>query len=172
MTNRENVLRVIDESDNLAEAAITIYKGPKAIAVYAIQLGLETVKSKRRRVRRRELRAEVRPQFKAGRTTGSVVLTAAAKDRLVRNTRDLFGDDGWMIGDLNLGNMTKEQLVAQAEQEKSSAKGSLRNAQFYAALAEPLAPGQRARDYWKPADARRIKSGVWRDTEAARPSLQ
>jgi hypothetical protein len=31
-----------------------------------------------------------------------VVLTKAAKERLLRNTQELFGDDGWMIGDLNL----------------------------------------------------------------------
>lgn len=172
MSYRDDVIKTLTDADNnIGNAAAVIYDGPKKIALYVIQLGLETLKAKKRRQRRRELRAELRPQFTAGRTTGSIVLSKASKERLVKQTKELFGDDGWQIGDLNLGDFTKEQLLAQAVAERSSAKGSIRNAQFYEALAEPLQPGQTARTYWKSETAHKIKSEIWKDTEGHRPAL-
>lgn len=173
MSYRDDVIKILDECDNdTSVAAGAIYEGPKEIALYVIMLGLETIKSKRRRTRRRELREEIKPQFKAGKTTGSVTFTAKTKERIKRNhSINLFGDDGWQIGGLNLGDMTKEQLLAQAANEQSSAKGSLRNAQFYTALAEPLAPGQTARTYWKSETARKMKGEIWKSTEGHRPDL-
>jgi hypothetical protein len=172
MTMKEDVLKILDASDDVQDAANTIYQGPKSLAIYTITVGLDKLKSSRRRTRRKELRDEVKPQFKQGPTVGSVVLTESAKRRLAANARDLFGPDGWMIGDLNLGNFTKEQLLSQAENERKSAKGSLRNASFYEALAEPLVPGQQAKDYWKLADAQRVKASVWKDTERRRAALE
>lgn len=172
MSYKDEVLKVLDDAGNVvADAAAEILSGPKKIALYVIQIGLETIKSKRRRDRRRELRSEVRPQFKAGPVTGSIVLTKQAKERVIKNTRELFGADGWMIGDINIGAMTKEQLLAQAHSELASAKGSIRNAQFYEALADPLQPGQRADSYWKPETATKIKRGIWKHTEGRRPDL-
>lgn len=172
MSYRDDVLKTIESvGGDLANAAEAIYSGPKKIALYVIRLGLEKIKSGKRRERRRELRTEVKPQFTAGRTTGSIVLTKASKARLLKSTRELFGDDGWKIGDLNLGEFTKEQLIIQAASERASAKGSIRNAQFYEALAEPLQPGQKAKDYWKSEMAHKIKLGIWKDTEGHRPVL-
>ena|SRR5271166_5888394 len=171
MSYRDEVLKVLSQHENIADAAEEIYGGPKVIAIYAIQIGLERLKAKKRRERRRELKTEIRPQFTAGKTTGSIVLTKASKERLLKQTQQLFGDDGWKIGDLNLGEFTKEQLFAQATAERSAAKGSIRNAQFYEALAEPLQPGQKARDYWKSETAHKIKLGIWKETEPRRPDL-
>lgn len=169
---REEVLEVLDSVEGDLQAATElIYDGPGKVARYVIQLGLESVQAKRRRMRRREFKAEIKPQFTPGRTTGRVVLTKASKERLLRNTQELFGDDGWMIGNLNLGEFSKEQLLAQASAERASAKGSIRNAQFYEALAEPLQPGQLVRDYWQSKDARGVKDKIWRDTEGQSPSL-
>ena len=171
MSYQKDVQDVLDDSDDTAEAASTIYKGPRAVALYVILLGLEAFKSKYRRKRRRELKADVRPQFKAGAVTGSVVFTDATKKRLADRTRDLFGKDGWMIGELNLGAMTKEQLIAQASNEEASAKGLIQNARFYRALAEPLEPGQRADAYWNKSAGLKLKAGIWKDTEGQRPTL-
>lgn len=170
---RDEAIRVLEECDqNIADAANAIYAGPAKIALYVIQLGLETLKSKQRRNRRRELRTEVKPQFRQGRSTGSVILTKASKERLLKRTKELFGENGWMIGDLNLGDLTKEGLLAQAVAERASAKGSLRNAQFYEALAEPLQPGQLAREYWKSETAHKIKRDIWKGTEDRNPDLR
>ena len=171
MSIRDEVLKVIDEADDVASAAVTIYNGPETISMYVIHIGLETIKAQKRRSRRRELRTEVSPQYVRGRTTGSVVLSKESKKRLLRHTQELFGDEGWMIGELNLGSMTKEGLLSQAASERASAHGSLRNAQFYEALAEPLQPGQMAKDYWKSETAHKIKRGIWKDTEGQRPAL-
>jgi hypothetical protein len=168
---RDEVIKTLAEADSISAAAEAIHSGPKKIALYVIALGLETLRAKKRRQRRRELRSEIAPQYTKGRTTGSVVLTAASKKRLVKRTKELFGDDGWQIGDLNLGDFTKEALLSQAAAERASAKGSIRNAQFYEALAEPLQPGQTCRTYWKSETAHKIKSGIWKETEDHRPAL-
>ena len=138
MTPNEEVLQLIEGTETLKEAADIILDGKRKIALYVLQIGLEHIKAAKRRERRRQLRQEVKPQFQAGPVTGSYVLTKSAKKRLLRSTQELFGDDGWMIGELNLGDFTKEKLIAQAVAEEGQAKGSLLNAQFYRALAEPL----------------------------------
>ena len=172
MTYKSEALEILESAGDIPAASKLIYPN-RALALFVLEYGLGVLKSRSRRQRRRELTAVVQPQFmrKPGGITGQVVLTPAAKKRLTENTRDLFGADGWMIGDLNLGSFTKEQLLAQASNERASAKGSLRNAQFYEALADPLQPGQRARDYWKPGDAQKIKRTIWQDTEGQRPTL-
>lgn len=174
MSYRDEALKTIEAAGGvIADAAALVYRGPKMVAMYVLMVGLETIKSKKRRERRRELKREIQPVLVKGRVTGSVrpVFTPAAKARLLRATQELFGDDGWMIGDLNLGDFTKEQLVAQAVKERESAKGSIRNANFYEALAEPLQPGQLARDYWKSETAHKIKERIWKDTEGRSPDL-
>ena len=171
MNYQEDVQRILNETANINDAAVAIYSGPDRLAIYVITIGLEALKSRKRRERRRELRTELQPQFKSGRTTGSVVFTEKTKKTLLKKTVNLFGDDGWQIGDLNLGDFSKEQLLAQAIAEENSAKGSLRNAKFYRALAEPLQPGQLARDYWKPETAYRIKGEIWKGSSEKRPDL-
>jgi len=172
-TYRDEVLRILREVDNnTLEAAERIFVGPQKICIYVLQCGLETFKAQHRRKRRQELRTEIQPQFKAGRVTGSVELTKAAKERLIRHTKDLFGDDGWMIGEINLGNFTKEQLLAQAVSERNSAKGSIRNAQFYESLADPLQAGQMVKEYWKSGDARKLRKEIWDKTEGSNPQLR
>ena len=86
MSYRDDVLKTLESvGGDLANAAEAIYSGPKEIALYVIRLGLEKIKSGKRRERRRELRTEVKPQFTAGRTTGSIVLTKASPRRFRRH---------------------------------------------------------------------------------------
>lgn len=166
MTNKEAAqAAILAAGGNIPIAAEAIYAGPKPIALYVISIGIEHLKARQRATNRREIRREVQPEFKAGRTSGSVVLTPQAKKRLTASTQRLFGKDGWDIGDLNIGNFTKEGLLDLAAKERASAKGNIRNARFYEALAEPLKPGQIARDHWKPEAATEIKTKIMRETE-------
>jgi hypothetical protein len=172
MSYRDDVLKTLEDcSGVILDATERVYSGPKKIATYVISIGLECIKSKKRRERRQELKKELKPVLVKGKVTGSVIFSKASKTRLLKATQELFGDDGWMIGEINLGDFTKEQLLLQAAKERDSAKGSLRNAQFYEALAEPLQAGQFARDYWKSETAHKIKQEIWKDTEARRPDL-
>src|SRR6266567_475040 len=171
MSLRDDVLEIASENNNdLPTTATAIYR-IRTLAMYVILIGLQTLMRKKRATRRRELRTEIKPQFKPGKVTGSVVLTEPAKKRLLAVTQRLFGDDGWMIGDLNLGHMTKEGLEAQAQNERMSASGSLRNAEFYEALAVPLQSGQMVQEYWKPETAGKLRARIWKDTEGRSPTL-
>lgn len=157
---------------DVAIAAAKVYNSAsRGLILYVITLGLGTLKAKQRRQRRRELKVEVKPQYTAGRTTGSIKFTKATQKRLIQHAQDLFGADGWMIGDLQLGGMTKEQLIAQAESEEASAKGSLRNARFYRALAEPLKSGQKAGSYWKREAGLKLRDEIFHETETKKPAL-
>jgi len=172
MSHHDEVLGIIKDAEgDLSAAAEVVYK-TRTLAIYAILIGLQTLMRKKRATRRRELRSEVQPQFKPGRVTGSVVLTEPAKKRLLSITQRLFGDDGWMIGEINLGVMTKEGLLAQAQSERASAHGSLRNAEFYEALAAPLQPGQLVKVYWRPEEASEVRGKIWKDTESRRAALR
>jgi hypothetical protein len=174
MSYREEALRVLKESDgNIIDASHEIYGGPESIALYVIQIGLEKLKSQVRRDNRREIKREIQPEFVKGKVTGSVVPSKAFQKRIIKNTQRLFSnEEGWMIGDINIGMMTREQLFAQAVAERKSAKGCLQNAQFYEALAEPLQPGQRADAYWKPETATKIKRDIWKENKDRRPELR
>jgi hypothetical protein len=166
---RDETLKIIDEADDLDGASATILSGPKSLALYCIQLGLEHLTNRRRAVKRRELRAVVQPEFTQVKgITGRVVLTKQAQKRIVANARELF--DGWMINaQISLGDATKEDLLMQAVAEENSATGHTNNARLYRALAEPLKEGQRAADYWTPKQVQKLR-GKFRD-EGQQPPL-
>ena len=172
MTNKEAAHAAIEAADgDIFVAAEAIYKGAKPLAIYVITVGLDKLKARRRATNRREIRREVKPEFKQGKTYGSVVLTPQAKKRLSDSAQRLFGKDGWDIGDLNIGYFTREDLLAQASKERASAKGHIRNARFYEALAEPMKPGQIVKDYWKPEAASKIKTDIWQKSEDKKVDL-
>jgi hypothetical protein len=163
---------IIDAADgDLDVAAMRIFEGPKATAIYVIRVGLEHMKSRHRAGRRRELRREVRPKFQAGKTHGSIELTPQSRKRLFGMTQELFGEDGWKIGEISLGNMTKESLLDQAGRERQSAHGHVRNAQFYEALAEPLRSGQCVHEYWNPETATKLKKAIWDRSKGKKAEL-
>jgi hypothetical protein len=169
---QSDVLKTIEGADgDLAEAALAIYNGPKKIALYVIEVGLGRFKAKQRRSNRRAIKREIRPQFKAGRVTGSIVLTKQAKERVVRSTERLFGPDGWMIGDLNIGQFNAEMLLTQAEREEASAKGSVINARLYRAFAAELKPGETVQQHFTAADFARIRRRVQEQSKSMRAEL-
>jgi hypothetical protein len=159
MTYQDDAWAAIKDADNdLKKAVLSIqYDGSKPLVGYVILMGLQTIARRKRANRRRELRFNLQPEFVHRGANGSVTLTAKAKQRLLSHAKELYGDDGWVIGSVNISNFTKEQLLAQSEAERKSAEGSLRNADFYAALAHPMQPGQTVKEYWTPEKAKRLR---------------
>lgn len=78
---------------------------------------------------------------------------------------------GWDIGEINIGAFTREDLLAQASKERASAKGHIRSARFYEALAEPMKAGQLVRDYWKPEAAIKVKEEIWQKADPQKADL-
>lgn len=89
----------------------------------------------------------------------------------MKETQTLFSKDGWNIGEINIGDFTREDLLEHAAKERKSAKGHIRNAQFYEALAEPMAAGQKVSAYWKPDKALKVREDIWKNTESKSPAL-
>lgn len=153
-------------------AAEEIYSGSKPLAIYLIILGLNKLRSRQRQQRRTELRREIRPQYVRGSATGSIQFSRKTKIRLFKQAEELLGENGWNLGEVGfLVNLTKEALLDQAWRERQSAKGHLRNAQWYEALAEPLQPGQIVRDYWNAEAAIKLKQDIWADAEGKSADL-
>jgi hypothetical protein len=172
VSHRDQALEILENlKGNTSKFALEAYDRPKNFVLYLLQLAGETLKSKQRRTRRREIRAEIKPQFVRGKVTGSYVLTKQSKERIFRNTQELFGANGWKIGNLQLGAWTKERLIDEAARERSSAKGHIQNACFYEALAEPLKSGQRVDAYWSQEDGTKLKQSIWKKTESHTPAL-
>lgn len=168
----EDIYKILDKVDGDIELATQIvFDGPKKLAKYVIWIGLDTIKAKRRAVRRRELKRDIQLEFNISKKFGGVDLTAAAKKRILEHTKDLFGPNGWMIGDLNLGDITKEGLLLQAHNEEQSSRGHILNVQFYRALADPLKEGQQVRDFWKSEEAAHLKAEIWEAGEYKNPML-
>lgn len=161
MTMKEAVYKLLDKVDgDLDLATAMVYEGPKKMALYVLWIGLNTIKAQRRSITRRDIKKAIKPELKPGKKIGTVIFTEKTKEKIFASTRDLFGDNGWKIGNISLGNYTKEDLLAQAVTEERSARGMMFNADFYRALAEPMETGQLVRDYWKPEDLSKIKDDI------------
>ncbi len=172
MSELNKIHKILDRVDgDIKLAAEIIYSGTKSLALYVIAIGLDHLKAKKRAARRRQLRRAVQPRYRAGKTTGSLELTTQSKKRLFRMTEDLFGDDGWKIGNISLGNFTKEELLAEAAAERSSAKGHIQTAEFYEALAAPLKSGQSVGSHWNPKAAKEIRERIWKKNEGRKATL-
>lgn len=171
MSHRDKVLEILESTKDVREASEYIYKrAPRELALYVITVGIDRLKAVKRRSVRRELKREVAPQFQKGRVTGSVVFTPKTKQRIVEHAQRLFVD--WQIdANITLGNATKEELLAKAQAERSSAHGHIRTAMFYEAIAEPLKSGQRAHEYWSKERAVEVKRKIWKETERGTAAL-
>src|SRR6476659_4535909 len=111
MSYQEDVFKILDRVDNDINLAVeeTLSAGRKIIA-YVLWIGLDSIKAKRRALRRRELKREFDPEYVMGKNGRNFSL--ATKKKLLKITKVLFGEDGWQIGDINVGDFTKENLLA------------------------------------------------------------
>jgi hypothetical protein len=179
MWNSERVdelLRIIEDdcNGNINVAASKIFNTPKHDddSLYLISLGLARLVSKKRANRRREFKRELQPKFNIrGKKTLHYNFSAATKAKLLQQTQDLFGVDGWNIGKLNIGDATKEDLLKFAEKEARSAYGNLVNEKIYRALAEPLQSGQTARSHWTKEAIAEMKRRIEEEIKGKRPDL-
>lgn len=69
--------------------------------------------------------------------------------------------DSWKIGNVALGDATKELLLVAADRDTRRADAHMKNAAFYAALAARLRPGQRVRDGIAISDAHSLRQDVY-----------
>lgn len=154
MEERQEVHAILDSVDQNTDKATSIILARSCyrhLIKWLVETALIHIKAQTRAQRRRQLRREIEPgyqvMFNGGRR---LELTESAKERLKAATKKLFGRDGWQIGDVNIGDFTKEALIEEAERERRLARGHTRNAEFYEALAAPMKPGQYVREYWTP----------------------
>ena len=160
MDLHDQVLSIIDKHDgNIEEAAAEVITNKK-LTMYCLVIALEHIKARRRAVRRRELRREIKPQFRKGKTTGSIVFTEGAKKRLASITKKLFSDDGWQIGEQYLRDFTRDDLLFEAARERKTSNGHVLNAMFYEALAEPMSDTQAVHEVWTAEAALKLREDL------------
>ncbi len=166
MEERQEIHEILDSvGQDTTQAANVIMRRDrhKNLIRWLVETALIHVKAQARAQRRRQFRREIEPGYQVM-FNGSkrLELTESAKERLKAATKKLFGRDGWQIGDVNIGDFTKEALIEEADRERRLARGHTRNAEFYEALAAPMEPGQYVRDYWTPervVDLRNSRKG-------------
>jgi hypothetical protein len=165
--HHDAIIEILNKHDNaIDDAAAEIYSGPKKIAIYAIELALEHIKAKARALRRREIRRDIGLQSvndDSGKRHTGYGLTDARKRKLLANTQKLFGNDGWLIGNINVQEYTREALLDEAARERRLSGGHIVNAQIYETLAEPMAPGQLVREHWTAKEIAKIRKTIGGD---------
>ena len=71
----------------------------------------------------------------------------------------------WRVGRLSIGDMTREQLLAEAAAEERKSNGHLKDAKLYKAIAKPMHPGQLVRDYWESPEAiHMLRDEIWKQS--------
>lgn len=155
MTLKTEILEIIAEYPTSTEkAAQAVYRAPKPVVMYAIEVAIEHLKGKQRAAMRRSLTKIIEPEFEKGERRW-LVFTPQAQRRFLENAQTLF--DTWMInGTTYLGDATKEDLQAVIRSIEASEAGQQRRVRLYRAIEEPLKPGGRVREYWKPAVIRKM----------------
>jgi hypothetical protein len=160
---KEKVEKILSKFDgDVAAAAEEIYQGSRAVATYVLIVGLEHMKARARSLRRREIRRDIglQPVTSEDKANTSFGLPKKAKEKLLANTKKLFGSDGWMIGDIDIQNYTREALLQEAERERRLSRGHIVNAQIYETLAEPMKPGQTVSQYWTKEAIKKVEKKI------------
>lgn len=169
MSMRNEAIKFIKDAESPAEAAKSLLRdGPRSLVLYVLAIGINKLLAQDRHNTRQELKREIQPQFVQGPTTGSVRLSKATVARQIKIADRLFNE--YKIGILSIANMTREELIEQAKKELSAARGSIVNYKLYNAWAEPMQPGQRVRDYWRPAEFENVRTRILAETREFVPA--
>jgi hypothetical protein len=169
MSLRDDALAFIKKYDKPIDAAKALFSAPRALAVYVMTVGVERLRATDRRLKRRDLKAEIQPKYVPGRVTGSIVFSPGTKRKIESLEKRMATE--WQIGKFLLFDMTREQVVAHIEQLKAAAKGTLFDVKFYSAIVEPMKPGQVVSEAWTPAAAAKLKSRIRQASEDLQPAL-
>lgn len=138
---------ILDLADRYGDKAPTHIYTNRDLALHAIHVGIETIKSRARRRARREIKHDIKPEFVSSPSSPYAVrFTKDTLKRIAARGKQLMED--WVIGGLVLGDLTREELLRESEREQIAGAGHILNANIYAALAEPLDEGQKMRAYW------------------------
>jgi hypothetical protein len=145
--------------------AILMIQGDPVLAYDVIAIGIDKILSVHRRRQRREIKQEISPTYTI--EARAVRFSPETMQRIQSHTVRLVSD--WYIGGLALGDLTKEQLLAEAEKEKRAGTGHLVNARIYEILAAPLHEGQRMRTHWSEERAKAAVAEVREEPLTAGP---
>ncbi len=132
---------------------------------YVMQIGVESIASKRRAFDRRELRHEViNPDFVNKVRRKRPPMSRKEADKLATATLNVF--QKWRIGEIALGDATKQKLLAEANAERHAGNGHMLNAEFYEILAEPMNDSETVAQHWKSAKTvDLIREDLWKDAQ-------
>jgi hypothetical protein len=156
--NLKNAVIELIEDHGRIDAAEVILQN-RELALYVIDVGVNKILALERRLVRREMKNKILPHEDIKYTErGAINFSAQTMKRVNSHHKEFMRR--WYIGGLSLGNLTKEELLAEAAKEKKAGHGHFMNASIYEILAKPLQPGQRMRDYWTEEDARRATGGA------------
>lgn len=159
----EQVEKLI-KNKSVDAAVNAILKSNASVRQFVIKVGVEHLQSKQRAQKRRILHREtINPTFATSTTPSSVKpvnLSTKTRNILMKEAENLFIE--YKIGGYNLGDFTKEMLIAEAEKEQRSGQGHFLNAAFLSRLAEPMVAGQKVPDYWESPEAvKLIRRELW-----------
>lgn len=167
---RDQVEAILEATEyDVSKAARRVYRpGNEAMIIYVLELGLHTFARKQRAETRRHLHNTViapKPVFVSGRVTGSIKPSPRQQARITKEAQNLFTTYP-INAHLMLGDATRDELLAAAQNERAAAKGHLRKAHWFEALANELKPGQKVKERWTgPEAAQLLRDEIWSQTE-------
>lgn len=145
----ERVLELLAKLDRVS--ATNFIKGVPDLLDYVINIGFDKIEATDRRHQRRMIKSDIAPDYTI--EARAVRFTADTIKRVHSHTIQFMKD--WYIGGVALGDLTRENLLDEAEKEKKAGTGHLVNAKIYEILAEPLLPGQKMSEHWTEEAARK-----------------
>lgn len=158
----ERILEIL--ANHNKEETIEFLKDEPELLLYVINVGLDKILATARRNHRRAIKFTIAPEYTV--EARAVRFSPDTIKRVHAHSVQFLRD--WYIGGIALGDLTKEELLAEAEREKRSGTGHLVNARIYEILAEPLHPGQKMRDHWSEDEAKR--AALWASEEPHPPN--
>ncbi len=136
------------------------YKNYKSLALHFINEGFKAYEAKQRREARTHFKKEIiKPEFMAEnyrppKPIVRVKVSERTVTHAVNHATDMF--IGWKIGRLEIGQATKDKLLAEARNEHRAGAGHIINALIYERLAQPMNNRQTVAEYWKSPEAIRV----------------
>jgi hypothetical protein len=138
-------LALSDSNGDVVAAAKLIYPNEK-LALYLIQIGLTKLKAQRRATNRRAAAGREPVEVsRPGRVTGSYTFSKKNAKKWNESVA-VYSDNGFMIGDKNIGVFKQADLIEQANKERSSAGGHMKMAIFYETLAAGMKRDKTVKD--------------------------
>jgi hypothetical protein len=160
-TESERVVVIVainDDDINKAIDFILKSEKDKDLIYHTMRHGVRSILASDRRRTRHDIKLSIQPQFSANLSGTGIQFSKETVGRIMARGRQFTEE--WRIGNLVLGNLTKEELLEEARKENKSGAGHILNAKIYTALAEPLDSDQKLRDYWTFEEAEKVAKTI------------